>query len=81
MNIQYVIYKIEPSVLSSKEEDGYYLKDINRSVLIEIGDFFRRIKSKHDSFDQALMEIESHKEELRGMNLTILPQIYIGYID
>lgn len=79
MNIQYVIYKIEPSVLSSKEEDGYYLKDIQRCVLVEID--VRFTSSKHDSFELAMKEIERHKDELRGLNLTILPQIYIGYID
>jgi len=75
--MQYIIYEIVPSVLSGIEPDGWYNKQIDRNVLIELDE--REIVSRHQSFDAAESEIRRNTHLLKFKKLTVLPVFDISW--
>lgn len=75
--MKYIIYEIVPSVLSGTEPDGYYTKQVDRNILVELDVF--HITSRHSSFEDAESEIRSNKTFLKFKRLTILPVFDIGW--
>lgn len=69
--MKYIIYEVQPSILSGTEIDGYYNKQVNRNILIELDE--HGINSRHQTFDSAESEIRCNAQLLKFKTLTILP--------
>jgi len=76
--MKYIIYElIQPSHLKESVQDGYYIKTVYRNVLEELD--VPKVESKHDSMESALSEINSNKELLKHLTLTVLPILSINW--
>ncbi len=76
--MKYKIYRlVQPEHLQKKELDGYYMKSITRNVLEELDVI--DVESIHSSMEAALFEINSKSQELKHLDLVILPTISINW--
>lgn len=78
--MKYVIYRMEhPEHLEQVVNIGYgSTRTYRRSVLEELNVDWVNIR--HDSFEQAVSEIEKNVDKLKDHELTILPIINIDYL-
>jgi hypothetical protein len=78
----YKIYCLEsPDHMKVTEPDGYYLKTKYRQVLVELDDVLDTFHSntEFETFEEAINFIEKENEKLKGLKLTILPIVEVGY--
>lgn len=76
--MKYTIYEmVRPSILAETEYHGYYIETVYRDVLEILN--VSGVEEEHLTLESAVAEIESKKEVLKGLRLTILPVFEISY--
>ena len=76
--MRYTIYEmIKPSHLTEVELDGYYPKSIHRDVLQKLD--IHGIEEEHPTMEAAIAEINAKKDQLKNLQLTIVPVISISW--
>jgi hypothetical protein len=76
--MKYIIYvMVQPSLLKIVDPDGYYQNTISRDVLEILN--IRGVEEEHLTMEDAIAEINSKKDLLKWLNLTILPVISINW--
>ncbi len=77
--MQYIIYEmIAPSLLEEVKKEYYYVQTIENYVLRKLDVPF--VEAEHPTMESAIAEIDSKKDELKHLTLTILPIFKINYI-
>lgn len=68
---------VQPSHLKEIEPDGYHQKTIYRDVLqkLDVWD----VEEEHVTMESAISEINTKKEQLKHLRLTILPVLSISW--
>lgn len=76
--MKYIIYEIvQPSHLKEIDNDDYFPKIVNRSVLQKLDVY--DVEKEHSSMESAMLEIENKKKLLKNLTLTVIPVISISY--
>jgi hypothetical protein len=76
--MKYIIYSlVKPTHLKEIEQDGYYTKFLERSVLERLN--VTGVDEEHSTMESAVGEIIANGEKLKYLELTILPVFSVAW--
>lgn len=76
--MKYIIYQlVQPEHLSRISHEGYRPAVVERTILEKLS--IAGVKEEHDTMESALAEIAAKADDLKNLELTIIPVISINW--